>query len=552
MIQNKLIMRLKPSSYILTFTILASALTSCYEDKGNYNYSETENIDIALIPGDTETQRIAAMKGSEYIELNPKVISSVAGEIDETNPNYEFGCRISYRHEDENKSTQRWYDINPDKTKNIKYFPTIPASDYTLWYTVKNKETGVVTSVTCPVKIISTTFEGWMVLSNNGTDNKTRLDMIFTDSKGIERVSKDIFEGNTPQMHDATALVINPTKTTAGDQIFLLGLSGGYKLNETTLQTTLADNIKVFDFMISSTPGEVVAWSPIPGGYAGGPMSRVCVTSEGNAHANHMGYQANAAFEYLMNTDYPGHDPMYKVAPYIGTSQNRPSSTNCALFYDITNKRFMGFDYKLEGRENRILFPLNDPSDRKFSFNTGMELVDMESTKFSEGVVYSVLQDNSGQRHVYAINMAGERINNSFVQENAYNNISATDFNTATDYAFHSQYPFMFYCRGNKVYCYNLGTGKITDTLMLDGSETVTKIKFNLFQSSHLTWLTDQSDEFMQQQYNLIVASTKGGEDSGIVRFYSISTQGKITFIKEFTGLGENIVDVTYRERINK
>lgn len=536
-------------SYILTLPVLASAMTSCYEDKGNYNYSESEKITIALTPDDTENMRIAVMKGDEYIELNPTVKSSIAGEIDETNPNYEFGCKINYKHQDETGAEYRWYDINPDKTKNIKYLPTIPASDYTLWYTVKNKETGVVTSVTCPIKIISTTFEGWMVLSNNGADNKTRLDMIFTDSKGVERVSKDIFEGDTPEMHDATALVINPTKTRAGDQIFALGHSGGYRLNETTLQTTLADNIKVFDFLVTNTPGEVVAWSPIPGGYAGGPMSRVCVTSEGNAHANHMGYQANAAFEYPMNTDYPGHDPLYKVAPYIGTSQYRPSTTNCALFYDITNKRFMGYDYKLEGRENRVLFTLNDPSDRKFSFNTGMDLIDMESTKFLQGVVFSVLQDNSGQRHVYAINMAGERINNSFVQQNAYDNITASDFNTATDYAFHSQYPFMFYCRGNKVYCYNLETRKITDTLVLDGSETVTKVKFNLFQSTDLTWLSDQSDAFMQQQHNLIVASTKGGEDSGIVRFYEISTTGQMTFIKEFTGLGEKIVDVTYRER---
>ena len=296
-----------------------------------------------------------------------------------------------------------------------------------------------------------------------------------------------------------------------------------------------------------NTPGEVIAWSGIYNGYGGGNQSRVCVTTEYNAYGVHV-FGSNSGFEYPMNAEEVGGQPTYKVAPFIGTTQDRPGSSNCALFYDTTNKRFMGYDYSLDGVACRLLFPLNNPSNMLFDFKTGMDLVDMQSTKFSQGLVYSVLQDRSGHRHVYGINMAGEKSNKCFAQECAYDNINATDFDTATGYAFHSQFPLMFYCKNNKVYAYNLGINMLFNTITLDPSETVTKIKFNLFQS-YPTWLRDQSQEFMQQQYNLIVASTTGETDGGIVRFYQIKLSAEIELIKEFKGLGHNIVDVTYREQ---
>lgn len=535
--------------YRIVFATLAISLTltGCYEDKGNYVYSEIEEITFVFGTDDEGTPitspSLAAMRGNEYIEVDPTIYSSLTGEIKENDPNYEFGCKINYSPSPD----QRWLDIDTLGTKAVKFFATIPAGDYQLWYTVKNKTTGVTRSAIGTVKIITPTFEGWMVLSNNGNDNHVRLDMIYADSKGEEQVSIGIFEDKVPPIYDAVSMVMNPTRKSVGDQIYLLSQSGGYQLDATYLQTTLANNIKVIDFMMQNAPGEVIAWSGIFNNYAGGNQGQVCVTTEGNAYAVHV-FGANAGFEYPMNTNKVGDEPTYKVAPMIGTAQDRPGNSNCALFYDITNKRFMGYDYSLDGVSTRLLFTLNDPSDRLFSFNTGMDLIDMESTKFSQGLVYSVLQDTGGKRHIYAINMAGAKVNNCFVQENAYDNIDAPDFNTATDYAFHSQFPFMFYCQGNKVYAYNLAIGRVTDTLTLGPDETVTKIKFNLFQADP-TWFADPSQAFLSKQYDLIVASTTGGENSGIVRFYDIDVSGKMTIKSEFTGLGEHIVDVTYRER---
>ena len=171
----------------------------------------------------------------------------------------------------------------------------------------------------------------------------------------------------------------------------------------------------------------------------------------------------------------------------------------------------------------------------------------MEGTRFSDGLVYSVLQDAQGKRHIYGINLSGSR----FTQECIYSDINAEHFNDAENYAFHSQFPFMFYSYGNKVYSYNLGTGAVIQVLDLPANETVTKMKFNLYINASLDYLNgmNPTQEFLDKQFDLIVASTSGAENGGVVRFYDIDLSGQMNKLEEYTGFGDHIVDVTYRER---
>ena len=102
-------------------------------------------------------------------------------------------------------------------------------------------------------------------------------------------------------------------------------------------------------------------------------------------------------------------------------------SGNTALFYDTDNRRFVGWSTGTTDNSKQILSPLQDPEEALFSFKTGMELIYMESTRFSNGLVYAILQDQNGQRHIYGINMGG----NGFVQESKYENLQAPGFDQA-------------------------------------------------------------------------------------------------------------------------
>lgn len=131
-----------------------------------------------------------------------------------------------------------------------------------------------------------------------------------------------------------------------------------------------------------------------------------------------------------------------------------PGNSTAALFYDIDNKRFVGWSFKSPTTNdiNQILTPVPNPEVGKlFDFKTGMDLVYMEGTSYSNGLVYAILQNASGKRVIYGINMSGA----GFVQESIYENLNAPDFDKATVFAFHSQFPYMFYGVENKVYLHN-------------------------------------------------------------------------------------------------
>ena len=67
-------------------------LMSCYDDKGNYDYREMAEIRIENLP---ETLEI--LGGIEHIVAQPKVTSSLEGEIKDGNPNFEFSYRLENR-----------------------------------------------------------------------------------------------------------------------------------------------------------------------------------------------------------------------------------------------------------------------------------------------------------------------------------------------------------------------------------------------------------------------------------------------------------------------
>lgn len=216
-------MRLKIS--IAMLSLFATILSGCYEDKGNYDYSPVNELEITL------PDVVEAMAHSENIKFSPSIVSKISGEeISADDPNYEFLCRIFYSKIVDGIS-QPWYDINPEKKKDIDFYVDAPAGSYELWYTVKDKTTGVEYHAKSRITLISELYEGWMVLANNGAENIMRLDMIYTDSKGRELVAKGITGDKVTGLTEGFQVFLSPSKTTLfSDCVYLLSRSGAYKL----------------------------------------------------------------------------------------------------------------------------------------------------------------------------------------------------------------------------------------------------------------------------------------------------------------------------------
>ncbi len=522
-------------------------LMSCYDDKGNYDYREMAEIKIENLP---ETLEI--LGGIEHIVAQPKVTSSLEGEIKDGNPNFEF----SYKLEKKGGSQlydEAWVDLNPSKSLKLDTLISIPSGNYVVWFAVKDKRSSIEYSTTFDVKVTSSTYEGWLVLCNEGEEKRVRMDMISVISADRIEPAYDLLSLlGLPDLKKATKIGFYPAPVQTGDVIYLMSEEGTYKLDQNTFETSDMYNIYTTDFIVApSDPDEnIIEYMPLAN--MGPPTARAifAVSNKGNVYA--LVTAAGAAFEMPINTSVRGKSPEYRVAPYVGISMVRyPGNSTAALFYDIDNKRFVGWSFKSPTTNdiNQILTPVPNPEVGKlFDFKTGMDLVYMEGTSYSNGLVYAILQNASGKRVIYGINMSGA----GFVQESIYENLNAPDFDKATVFAFHSQFPYMFYGVENKVYLHNLGTNITYEmtNIGLSANEEVTMLKFNLYHNNY--WWPEPTEEFMARQYELMVGTYDNrvsGVDGGKLGFYKVDgANNSITKRVEYSGFAR-IKDVRYRER---
>lgn len=513
---------------ILCLFLLAFTFTGCYEDKGNYTYGEKPEITATGFP-----QTLSVVQNAESIELKPSFTSSLEGHID-NNPNFEYGC-VLWRNSGLMSNGSRQMDINEEHTKDVSFFTTVDEGDYTAWYTVRDKRTDVVTNFPIPIKVTSATYEGWMVLCDD-MEGYASMDMIAILADGRNLLVRNIFGEKTPKLKNGKRIYLDPWPRYAkGDMIWYCTEEGSYSIlaNKLNIGYNVAEN-EIF----SNKDNEQVVM--MDGLYM---SENFAVTDKGNLYVK-LSYMANSMFEDPINTFTAEGDPEFKVAPFIGVSYNRPLGQGdyVALFYDQDNKRFLKWD---EGSGTGICQILDDPANKLFSFQTGMDMIDMKNTKFSGGVVYSILQNASGQRYVYGINLSGGAFEQTIGKQ-----IKSQGFNNAKQYAFHSQYPYMFYDNGDKVVAYQLMTDAVSEPLTLPGEE-ITLLKFNTFMRT-ADALYDNSESFLEQQYYLIVGSYKKNDSTGkggMLRFYKFDqASGSLSLVKEYEGFG-NIKDVTYRER---
>ena len=539
--------------HIITLFLIIPFLASCFKDKGNYDYYDHGTISIGGIP-----KTLELLQTLENITFSPTVTSSTEGKIMEGNPNYTFLYRLGYKGQGFMDATDYdnpkvWLELNPDGNLAIDVPADFDPRMYICWFTVTDNRTGVYESAFCDIKIANQTFEGWMVLCNEGPEERLRLDMISVLSTARAIPCYDLWGGDDamPNIHHATCIGFYSLNAFAGDKIYLMSKERSYALDNATLKTNESLEFNINFFSLVNMPNETLIYfapfSVIGDDQYGYTGAGLAVSENGNAYADRKGLGMNLVYQKPINTPVAGGTPLYRVAPAVGVSMVRPANGQTALLYDIDNKRFVGWAMT----STQTLTPLTDPALGKlFSFQTGKDFVYMESTRRSNGLVYTILQDGGGKRSIYAINMGG----NGFVQEAIYENPNAPGLDQAEHFAFHSQYPLMFYSVGNTVYAYNLGTNstkEMTD-IALGASEEITILKFNLFLMPDMSQFNNQSEEFMNWQFQLIVGSydnSVSGVNGGKVGFYEVEGSGtSVTKYSEYTGFAK-VTDVLYRER---
>lgn len=529
--------------FLIAF-IYTLLLSSCMKDKGNYTY-----VDLGEITVENVAEEMELLGFIDHIVIDPKITSTIDGEIKPDNKNYTIKYKLGYKGMGSmggvvDGKRQVWLDITPENGFKIDIPADYTPNKYVCWMTITDNRNNNVVSKFFDINISSTTYEGWLVLGNEGTEERARLDMISLLSSTRTEPIYDIAKG-MPTIYQATQLGFHTAQSNPGDEISIFSKTGAYKLSNSTLESSELSEFKVNSFVTPPTEHILAQYSmSITGDAAWRTRHSFVFSDNGNLYVQGHG-EAGSAYGLPINTLQAGTPAQFKVAPFAGINPTRPANTLFALFYDSDNKRFVGFNSNSSG----ALFALSDPQNSLFSFNTGKDMVYMEGTRRANGLVYAILEKNN-QRSIYGINMAGT----GFVQEEYIDVVNAPNFNQAKLFAFHSQFPYLFYAVNNKVYLYNLGTKTTTELTNLNfaSTEEITCLKFNLFRNSHLTSLNKQTDEFLSQQFQLIVGtydSSKSGVNNGKVGFYKVDgINNTLSKFKEYSGFAK-VKDVVYRER---
>ena len=530
--------------------LAACLLTGCVNDDGSYDYHELGEISFENIPALTEV-----IAHADYIKISPRFVSSTEGEIKPGDPNWTVQYRLGPKGmgtmgiNPETGEREVFRDITPASGFDLDILADFPTGMYVLWVTLTDNRNGAVFSKQFDISISSATYEGWLVLCNEGSEELARLDMISKLPGNRIQAVHGVCEG-LPTLHRATCISAWPQGSNPGDHINMFTQEGSFNLNDETLATEQAMEFNGMFFV--SNPGETIIKEQVfpASAWDWQVKYKLCFDNKGNAYIKD-DTGSGAAYAWAVNTTHEGTTPEFQVAPVCGFSCVRPWSSSYGhyvLYYDITNKQFRLYD-GVDGRQQLNAIPEPGASDvNLFSYKTGKDFVYMQGTRRSNGLVYTILQDPAtGKRSIYGINLGGS----GYAQELYIPEVSAPNFEQATEFAFDNRFPLLFYAVGNKIYCYNLGTLQTKEVSTGMGSdETITKMKFNLYNCTDYSILSNQSEEFMNQQYRLVVCTCNNDLTSGgkVIFFDVDGVNNNATRAEEYTGFGK-IVDIIYRER---
>lgn len=506
--------------------VMAMMFAGCSQDKGTYDYHSLNEPTITGVP-----ESISVLTHAD-IDLNPSLGDNIT---------------------DPDAYTYEWKAINKAGDNEVTVLGTerrlfqevtLPAGEYTLYFTVTEKATGIFWRQSYALTVSDTSSEGWMVLCDVG--GKTRLDIV---SKVTGKTYSDILRTTgAPGLNHPYRIQYVPKCGYPGSPFYLFTADGAIRLSKNNFVWQ-----EDYDFKY-----EVAKQLDLR------PQGMVCDQSGMMRMIVSDGYAYSASNLGIQGLFAPvNRQPV--LAPYVGANIGASSYASVYLLYDDVNKCFMSccpflpglslsdasYHSMKEMEEIAVGYKGSDMvTGRAFSeYPSGMDFVYMENTKYDPGnakmgVTYTVLR--KGMRfELYGIQL-GDMLcyaDCTFALGKAYfGDLSdCADIAKASCFAFSSLRNYMYYAVGGTVYRVNLSETPLKAERQFSlGGETITLMKFNFYQNS-----ASSSD------YDLVVGSENNG--AGTLRIYEgMKSEGdfsKVTPVSH-SGFGR-IVDATYRERTN-
>lgn len=446
-------------------TMFITSLSSCYRDKGNYDYHEINEIAISGLK-----TSYSGRTGIDVLRIEPTVKMTDA-DAEANRFNY-FWIVL--------KGTTVIDTIGRDAI--LDYPVALPPDSYTLFLRVLDKKTSVVWKANTALTVATPYSKGIMLsgVDANGNAEAEMLSMV-TDTILMPGL---LSQSGLPVLKGPVSMIHTGGSATYM-KLWMLTKSGSYYIDRQTMKGTAANSFGKQVYLTDNLnkdnliPIGIAPQIRDRAGNVGSTAVRAMMCSDGNIFASYLSLNGGDFYSNPINRDKENLGTLLKAAPYM---LYPIGAMNSMVWYDTDNQRFMNYSSFIL---NTSSVTMTDNSADLFPWNqgaTGRKLVYAENTRNTDdgsvnGNSFAIMKNNSNNHFIYKFYANGT----TPAKRNFYTiSAIATDFDKADFYAFSSRRSVVFYSVGNKLYAYdyNIGKEKLYQFPEI-GSDEITMLKFD-------------------------------------------------------------------------
>lgn len=511
---------------LILLTVWSALGMSCYDDKGNYNYEDINEVKIGGILQDRAYDKFSFL---DTLEIYPTIEGSF---YKEDLSNYSFEWKLI---PERGASEEEDYVVSREKDLVLPII--VNPGEYSGFFKVKDNVANTEWGVQFTVNVTTMTSEGWMILCEQ--DGKARMDLIAHTAETEVRVAHDIWreKGYNTGKPYRIFFDYDPARMTT-----LFACEAGTFVLDNNLEAGEANNLK---WMFGANPERVDIRGTGSCQSSNSAVNREYLVDKFGDLYFREWLNPGSLFDYPMNW-LDGE--RIELAPWVGIplfdrkNPNYPIYGHSTLFYDNTNKSFVQLP------DNATKLSVATFSGVKMGLE-GCDLIYMQS--ILDSYTYAIFQKpGDDQYYIYKMQLLGK--GNVGVSWKAYTLKGGADIRKFAFDPIDADHT-LFYATDDEVYRLNLSNGNIK-SVFSDWDYEIAVLKFNPV----CTWNSTMKDWEVDKRKWLVIGLTDYNIDDegecGTVKFFEYSKDRDRLVLKmqvpEEGGqkLGK-IVDITYRER---
>lgn len=510
-----------------SFCILA--LASCFDDKGNYDYRNINEVTV------TGIEKIYNIMSGDRVTIRPEI--SGTNDSGYTEGDYAYEWARAYKPKDGELVV-----ISTDKYLEDFIFP-MPAGNHVVYYRVTDKKTGLQwTSEEFEVNISGAIGPGLFFMTETGGTVGLHHLNYFDYEFELKHANIDVL----PPLGDPIGVVCYPDRNSpklySGDEdlipeaVCVMGTNGTYKLNP--VDFSYAPEYEYdFWFIARGEKPEGQYYKKIIPAYNKYEGEAMILTNDGNV----LYYSRQGSYSVYPNfTSYVNYDEREGVLPVSDAIGSAARSESGGIFFTKDTKTFY---YHIE--KGNIMSKYDVGMETRFKFNnTGSELLWIQSREHENSAknkVYALMRTGDGETRLASFLHAGG-------EQAAYLDLSGCpEIDSAVDYMMpqggSANNEFFYYRTSQKIYVYN--TAYETTSLVYEApsESSITYTRFLSFPSLLTMRPTDKEGNtpFIGSMAVFICEDTNP-ESGGTVMLKSITAAtGALTDTKYVNSAGNSV-----------